>query len=107
MIERRFIRGGQLRAQSGDKASIAGVAAVYNQEYDMGFMVETIKPGAFARVLGESPDVRCLFNHDPNNLLGRTKSGTLTLSDSADGLHFDCEMESQSRVGADVQRMVE
>jgi len=107
MIERRFIRGAQLRAKQGDKPGIAGVASVYNQQYDTGWMVETIKPGAFTRVLSETPDVRCLFNHDPNNLLGRTKSGTLRLSDASDGLHFECDTDSESRVGADVQRMVE
>jgi hypothetical protein len=107
MIERRFIRGGELRAKSGDKPGIAGVASVYNQQYDMGYMVETIKPGAFNKVLGADPDVRCLFNHDPNNLLGRTKSGTLRLNDSKDGLQFECDVDMESRCGADVQRMIE
>jgi len=106
MIERRFIRGSQLRAKTGNKPGIAGVASVYNQQYDTGWMVETIRPGAFTRVLGESPDVRCLFNHDPNNLLGRTRSGTLRLADANDGLHFECDTDAESRIGADVQRMV-
>lgn len=106
MIERRFIRGGQLRAKGGDKPGIAGVASVYNQQYDTGWMIETIKPGAFAKVLASNPDVRCLFNHDPNMLLGRTKSGTLALNDSPDGLRFDCEMDTETRAGADVQRMI-
>lgn len=107
MIERRFIKGGQLRAKQGDKPGIAGTASVYNQQYDTGWMVETIMPGAFTRVLGENPDVRCLFNHDPNNLLGRTRSGTLRLADSAAGLQFECDTDAESRVGADVQRMIE
>lgn len=106
-IERRVIRGGQLRAKQGDKPGIAGIASVYNQQYDTGWMIETIKPGAFNRVLGADPDVRCLFNHDPNNLLGRTKSGTLRLSDARDGLHFECDTDGESRVGADVQRMID
>lgn len=107
MIERRFIRGAQLRAKQGDKPGIAGVASVYNQPYDTGWMIESIKPGAFTRVLGETPDVRCLFNHDPNNLLGRTKSGTLRLSDSDEGLRFECDTDAESRIGADVQRMID
>jgi len=107
MIERRWIKGGQLRAKQGDKPGIAGVGAVYNQQYDTGWMVETIRPGAFTRVLGAAPDVRCLFNHDPNNLLGRTKSGTLRLADSDSGLTFECDTDAESSVGADVQRMVD
>lgn len=105
-IERRFVRGAMLRAKQGEKPGIAGVASVYNQQYDTGWMIESIKPGAFTRVLSESPDVRCLFNHDPNNLLGRTKSGTLRLSDANDGLHFDCDTDTDSSIGSDVQRMI-
>lgn len=105
--ERRFIKAGQLRAKDGDKPGIEGVGAVYNEQYDSGWMIETIKPGAFARALKEKQDVRCLFNHDPNNVLGRTKSGTLSLSDSKDGLKFECDIDPVTRIGADVRGMIE
>ena len=39
-------------------------------------VVERIMPGAFNEVLAAGPDVRVLRNHDPDNLLGRTRSGT-------------------------------
>jgi HK97 family phage prohead protease len=106
-LERRFIRGGQLRAKKDGDPGITGVGAVYNQQYDSGWMIEIMKPGAFSRAISESQDVRCLFNHDPNNLLGRTKSGTLRISDASDGLHFDCDTDSLTRIGADVRAMID
>ena len=106
-LERRFIRGGQVRAKGGDAPGIDGYAAVFGEEYDNGWFRETIKAGAFARALREKQDVRCLFNHDANNLLGRTKSKTLRLAEDNTGLRFDCDVNVETRVGADVQGMIQ
>ncbi|MCT7656157.1 HK97 family phage prohead protease [Oceanimonas sp. NS1] len=35
--------------------------------------------------------MRALFNHDPNFVLGRTRSGTLALSVDADGLRYEID----------------
>lgn len=80
----------EVRAGEGDQpAHIVGHAAVYSRwSVDLGGFKERVMPGAFAKSLGVS-DVRALFNHDPNYILGRTKPGTLTLSDETKGLHFD------------------
>jgi HK97 family phage prohead protease len=51
---------------------------------------ERIASTAFARALRENADVRMLRNHDPNFVLGRTKSGTLRLSTDNVGLFFEC-----------------
>ncbi|EKN4012909.1 HK97 family phage prohead protease, partial [Yersinia enterocolitica] len=48
---------------------------------------EIIKPGAFDDVLGN--DVRGLFNHDPNFILGRSSANTLTLSVDERGLQYN------------------
>lgn len=48
---------------------------------------EVIKPGAFDDVLGD--DVRALFNHDPNFILGRSSAGTLSLSVDDRGLRYE------------------
>jgi uncharacterized protein len=106
-IERRFVKGGQVRAKKDDKPSIDGVGAVYDQDYDNGWFIERMKPGTFKRAIDEKQDVRCLFNHDPNNVLGRTKSGTLRISDASDGLHYECDTNPDTRIAADVHSMID
>jgi HK97 family phage prohead protease len=76
-----------------DKPCVEGYAAVYNVSTDLGGGYrESVNPAAFARALQEKQDVRGLFNHDANMVLGRTKSGTLRLSSDNTGLHFECDL---------------
>ena len=56
--------------------TLHGYAAVYGAEADLGDFRERVAPGAFADVLADA-DVRALLNHDPNEVLGRTRAGTL------------------------------
>jgi len=80
----------EVRAAQNEKPKIAGYAAVYNQESeDLGGFREIIEPGFFSEVL--SGDVRGLWNHDTNFVLGRTKSGTLRLIDDNQGLGFQID----------------
>lgn len=73
----------------GEKPVISGYAAKFGTySEDLGGFRTTIAPGAFDRVLSLA-DCRLLVNHDPNLLMGRTKSGTLKLSVDATGLAFE------------------
>lgn len=88
-IERRVLATNmEVRAQ-GDKPQIVGHAAVFNRDSELigGMFIERIAPGAFAESLGKPDDVRALINHDPNLLLARNISGTLTLREDEQGLH--------------------
>jgi HK97 family phage prohead protease len=68
---------------------IVGHAAVFNQETNIGGMFrEMVAPGAFKKSIKED-DVRALFNHDANFVLGRTESGTLDLKEDKDGLWME------------------
>ena len=68
---------------------LCGLAAVYDSETCIaGFFREVIRPGAFTKVLRERPDVRCLYNHSADFLLGRTRSQSLRLYDSSCGLIY-------------------
>jgi len=66
---------------------MVGHAAVFNVETDIGGVFsEMIAEGAFDRAIKEAHDVRALYNHDISLVLGRTKSGTLSISIDARGL---------------------
>lgn len=107
-MERRFVKGAEVR--TSDDGHISGHAAVFNEEYVvfdwMGYrVVETIAPGAFARAIREKQDVRALYNHDANNLLGRTSANTLRLLENDHGLYFDCE-PPDTQLGRDVRTLI-
>lgn len=106
-IERRIFNTSlELRQLSeGETRKIAGSAALFNSRSEkLGFFYEQIEPGAFDDVLED--DVRALFNHDPNLILGRTKSGTLRLSANADGLFYEID-PPDTQVGRDLQTSIE
>lgn len=77
----------------GDATSITlrGYAAKFNvlSEPMWGFQ-EQIAAGAFDGVLND--DVRALFNHDPNLILGRTASNTVRLSVDDVGLVYEVDL---------------
>ena len=68
---------GQINYRSegeGMPEEFGGIAAVVNSTTDLRFFEERIEPGAFENVLED--DVRVLFNHEAESILGRTKSKT-------------------------------
>lgn len=88
--ERRFITHKvEVRAHEEEKEErIIGYAAGFNKRSQvMAWFDEEIMPGAFDNVLED--DVRCLKNHDPNYILGRTRSGTLDIAVDDFGLRYD------------------
>jgi HK97 family phage prohead protease len=75
---------------------LSGYAAVFNSPTDISEhgkrFTEVVRPGAFASSLRSGSDVICCFNHDPNRLLGRLSSGTLSLVEDSRGLRFSVEL---------------
>jgi len=101
-IERRYAGAPELREVEGKSPVIAGYAAVFNREAVIGgWFREMIAPGAFTRAIAEKQDVRGLFNHDPNMILGRTEAGTLRLSEDEHGLAYEID-PADTQLGRDL-----
>jgi len=99
------IRGGipaEIRAIGTDTVRVAGYAAVFNEETNIGDMfIEKIAPGAFTKAVKED-DVVFLINHE-DLPLARTRSGTLILKEDTHGLYMDTELD---RRDPDVQNII-
>lgn len=78
---------------------IEGYAATFNTEADLGGFRERIAPGAFRSAL--AGDVLAMLDHDPGKVLGRTRSGTLRLSEDSKGLAFSLDLPD-TQAGRDV-----
>lgn len=77
--------------RSGDKGKkIAGYAAVFNEETEIGSFREIIAPGAFRDTL--NGDVRALVDHDTGRIIGRSKAGTLRLDEDDHGLAVEIDL---------------
>lgn len=84
-IERRYAPAA-LRAD-GDSRKIRGHAIVFDtKSVNLGGFTEIIRREAVARTLREALDVRALVDHDSAKILGRTRSGTLSLRADGRGL---------------------
>ncbi len=91
--ERRFITT-EVRAvqEQGAPARLVGYAAVFNSwSEDLGGFREKIDPGTFQRAIGEQ-DIRCLFNHNADVVLGRNLSKTLRLIEDETGLRYEVDL---------------
>jgi len=81
----------ELRQDDEGKATIVGLAAVFESlSENLGGFREQIMPGASDDA--DMTDVRGLFNHDPNFVLGRTRSDTLELEITSKGLRFEVQL---------------
>lgn len=83
----------ELRAIEGENGlrKITGYAAVFNKlSDDLGYFREKIQPGAFKNTI-KADDIRALWNHDSNYILGRNRSGTLSLSEDDHGLKIEID----------------
>lgn len=91
----------EFRAEDGETPKIVGYGAVFGKRSEnLGGFVEVIEPGAFDAVLGN--DVRALWNHNPDFILGRTVSGTMRLSVDETGLRYEIDADSESSLVRDL-----
>ena len=78
---------GKLRARG--VAILYGESTVLYENSEVRYE-EVIAPGAATLSLAED-DIRALWNHNRDIVLGRNKRGTLGLTEEADGVHVDID----------------
>lgn len=96
--ERRVYTFNELRMAPGadGKPMMSGHAAVFNRDSEeMYGFTERVAPGAFKATIG-ADDVRALFNHDPNYILGRNTAKTLRMNEDSTGLAFEVDLPDTS-----------
>lgn len=100
-IERRGTAG-----VTASGRTLTGYVATFGSEARIGHFTESIRPGAFADSLTSGRDILALLDHKPDTLLGRTKSGTLSLREDAKGLAFDLKLPD-TQAGRDLIALAE
>ncbi len=99
-LEHRFAQA------SVEGRQLIGLAAPYESETRIGEFRERIAKGAFTRTLRDNRDILAFADHDPAKVLGRTKSGTLELSETGNGLQFRLQLPDTS-IGRDLQTLAQ
>ena len=94
-FERRIFGGSHIEIRAKAEGGAANMLFGYAAKFDVlsdpiaGFR-EQIAPGAFSDVLED--DVRALFNHDVNHVLGRRGAGTLRIHQDETGLSYEVDL---------------
>lgn len=109
MAERWEWRSVAERVELRDSPSGGRMAVGYAFRYgavseNLGGFVETVMPGAATRTI-QQDDLRALYNHDPNNLLGRMGAGTLRVTDDNVGLRYQIDMPDTA-LGRDLSTLI-
>jgi HK97 family phage prohead protease len=92
------------RATAGVTASgrtLTGYAATFGTVTTIGDFSERIAQGAFTATLASGRDVLALADHNQSAVLGRTRSGTLSLRQDSKGLQFSLQLPD-TQAGRDV-----
>jgi HK97 family phage prohead protease len=92
-LERRLFSVELRATDDGTAPKITGYASVFGKlsEPISGLFREQVAEGAFGPILAGTPDVRALFNHNPDHVLARTLANTLRLKEDRRGLHVDID----------------
>ena len=84
--------------EEGGKRYLEGYFAVFGETYQVfDGWTETIERGGFARYLASGEDVKVLWNHDANIVLGSTGNGTASLREDEKGLYGSVEINENDQ----------
>ncbi|MFR5876330.1 MAG: HK97 family phage prohead protease [Eubacterium sp.] len=81
------------RSSENGNPIIEGYFSKFNEEYQIcSDWIEVIRPGAFRNFLATNADVKILWNHNTDIVLGSRSNGTLVLNEDEIGLYGSCEI---------------
>lgn len=86
-MEHRYLPMDKMETREDDDGDLylEGYFAVFNRNYEIfPGATESIAPGAFDGSIGD--DIRALYNHNSDIVLGRTSSGTMEIRQDGHGL---------------------
>jgi HK97 family phage prohead protease len=100
------VTAGKVELRMGPNGPMAvGYAFRYGVESEnLGGFVERVAVGAATKTVQEQ-DLRALFNHDPDNLLGRMGAKTLRVADDGTGLGYQIDLPDTS-LGRDLATLM-
>ena len=107
-IERRTatVHALKVEQRANTRPLLRGHAAVFGQlSEDLGGFREVIEAGAFREAV-RLDDVRALFNHDANLVLGRNRAKTLRLSEDSQGLAIEIDLPDTS-CASDLYKLIQ
>jgi HK97 family phage prohead protease len=91
-MERRAVPTEFEVRSEGSSFNFYGYALKWDaRSQNLGGFRELVAQGSTSESIGRD-DIRALFNHDPNLILGRNRSGTLRLAEDSTGLHYEVDM---------------
>ena len=106
-MENRYLQFHDIKTRSayGDDLIVEGYFAVFDEVYEVWpGVTESIQRGAFANSIGQ--DVRALYNHNADQILGRTSAGTLELKEDDRGLWGRIKINSKDTEAVNVYERI-
>jgi uncharacterized protein len=92
--------------EEGEGMRLEGYAALFNSRSEnLGGFTETIKPGAFRSSLKARNDIKLLWNHNSDIVLGSTRAGTMTLTEDDRGLRVSALLPNNT-AGRDARESI-
>lgn len=104
METRTFSTDFEVREEA-DGMTFTGYAALFNEPSQPLPFTERIAPGAFKRSLKSRNNIFLFNNHNSDQILASTRSGTLKLTEDGRGLRVEAKLANTS-VGRDVSELV-
>lgn len=96
----------EVRTNEANEYLLEGYINKFNTRSQFMGFYEEVDKHAFDRTLADGHTIMALYNHDPDKVLGSTKSGSLSLSVDEVGLRFSLKVNPNVSYANDVYELV-